>query len=135
MSQRDPLNKLQERFCELYATDREFFGNGVETYLEVYDINRSKPNWYKTACSAASRLLGNVKVIDRINQLLEEGGLNDAFIDKQLHFLITQHTDFSSKMRAIQEYNKLKGRIKEKVVHSGDLNIQIVTKVPRDNKV
>lgn len=108
------LNPKQERFCTLYATDREFFGNGVESYLEVYDVDRGKPNWYKTACSAASRLLSDVKVIERINQQLEATGLNDAFMDKQLVFLATQHSDFSSKLGALREYNKLKARITEK---------------------
>ncbi|WP_026536942.1 hypothetical protein [Arthrobacter sp. 9MFCol3.1] len=88
------LDKLQqEEFCQLYVS-KEFFGNGVETYLEVYDIDRSKPNWYKTACSAASRLLSNVKVAERISQLLDDAGLNDSHVDKQLLFLITQHADF-----------------------------------------
>jgi hypothetical protein len=117
------LKLQQEQFCQLYATEKEFFGNGVESYLEIYDIDTSKANWYKTACSAASRLLSNVKVIERINALLEEQGLNDAFVDKQLKFLITQHSDFSSKIRAIQEYNKLKQRIKDKVEHSGSIQI------------
>lgn len=112
------VNLLQEEFCQLYATDKEFFGNGVETYLEVYEIDKSKPNWYKTACSAASRLLSNVKVITRINEILEAGGLNDAFVDKQLQFLLTQHADFGNKLGAIKEYNKLKQRITEKIDHT-----------------
>lgn len=113
MSQRADLNPKQELFAKYYATDREFFGNGVESYLEAYDdsIDRSKPNWYKTACAAASRLLGDVKVCLRINELLEDGGLNDQFVDKQLQMLVTQHADFSAKMKAIAEYNKLKARI------------------------
>jgi len=111
---KDDLQLKQEKFCQLYATDIEFFGNGVETYLGIYDIDRSKPNWYKTACSAASRLLSNVKVIDRISELLEEQGLNDVFVDKQLKFLLTQYADFTSKLGAIREYNKLKQRITEK---------------------
>ncbi len=109
------VNLNQERFCQLYATDREFFGNGVETYLEVYDINRKNPNWYQVACSAASRLLSNVKVIERINQILAETGFNDAAVDKQLSFLITQHADFQSKLGAIKEYNKLKKRIQDRL--------------------
>ena len=109
------LNPQQEKFCKLYATDVEFFGNGVETYLEVYDIDKSKPNWYKTACSAASRLLSNVRVCERINGLLEAGGLNDMFVDKQLGFLITQHSDFTNKLGAIKEYNKLRQRIIDKI--------------------
>lgn len=118
MSKEEKLNPKQEKFCQLYATEREFFGNGVESYLEVYDVDRTKPNWYKTACSLASRLLSNAKVIDRINQLLEETGLNDTFVDKQLRFLITQHSDFANKLGAIKEYNKLKQRITEKIDHT-----------------
>jgi len=118
----DDLMLRQEKFCQLYATDVEFFGNGVETYLEVYDIDRNKPNWYKTACSAASRLLSNVKVIDRISEILEEQGLNDAFVDKQLKFLLTQYADFGAKLGAIREYNKLKQRIVDRtdITSQGD---------------
>jgi hypothetical protein len=112
------LTPQQEAFCSFYAEDREFFGNGVESYLEVYDVDRTKPNWYKTACSAASRLLTNVKVVERVNQLLESKGLNDAFVDKQMLFLISQHADFTAKMSAIREYNKLKARITEKIDHT-----------------
>jgi hypothetical protein len=107
------LEKIrQEKFCQLYVS-AEFFGNGVQSYVEAYQFDQSKPNWYKTAAAAASRLLTNVKVCARINELLDETGLNDAFVDKQLLFLITQHDDFSSKIQAIREFNKLKGRITE----------------------
>lgn len=68
----DTLTKRQELFCQLYATDTEFFGNGVQAYLEIYDIDREKPNWYKTACAATSQLLSNIKVCHRINDLLSE---------------------------------------------------------------
>lgn len=109
------LNLRQEKFCELYCSqDSELFGNGVQAYIEAYEPDQTKPNWYKSVCAASSRLLSQVKVIERINQILEETGFNDAFIDKQLSFLITQHADFQSKLGAIKEYNKLKGRIVEK---------------------
>ncbi len=81
----------------------------------MYDIDRSKSNWYKTACSAASRLLRNVKVLERINELLENNVLNDQFVDKQLGLLITQNADFSNKLGAIREYNKLRQRIVDKL--------------------
>ena len=109
------LNPKQEEFAKLYASDQEFFGNGVQSYIEAYNPNQSKPNWYKTSCSRASELLSNPKVCARINQLLEEGGLNDQFVDKQLTFLITQHADFGSKMSAIREYNQLKSRITKNI--------------------
>lgn len=105
------LNLDQQEFCKLYASDVEFFGNGVQSYLEVYDIDRTKPNWYKTALAASSRLLANVKVSNYINFLLEMRGLNDVFVDKQLEFLLTQHADFKSKLGAIHEYNQLKRRV------------------------
>lgn len=107
------LNQRQELFSRLYATDKEFFGNGVESYIQAYKPDQSKPNWYKSACSSASRLLRNVKVVERINELLEEMGFTETAIDKQLAFLITQHSDFSVKLGAIREYNKLRGRIKD----------------------
>ena len=42
-------------------------------------------------------------------------GLNDAFADKQLAFVMSQSADLRSKMAAIKEYNALKGRIKKKL--------------------
>lgn len=111
----DELKARQEKFCQLYAKDVDFFGNGVAAYLEVYDVDKSKPNWYKTACAAASRLLSNVKVCERINEIMEECGFNDIAVDKQHAFLIAQHEDKHVKLGAIKEYNKLKQRIIEKV--------------------
>lgn len=115
---KDELNEKQEMFCKLYATDREFFGNGVQTYIEVYEPDQTRPNWYKRACSSASEILSNPKVFNRINELLEDQGLNDSFVDKQLLFLISQQADFGSKVAAIREYNKLKSRIIDKIDHT-----------------
>ncbi len=109
------LNPKQELFCKLYISDREFFGNGVQAYFEAYRVDKSKISSYKTACANASRLLSNDKVLNRINELLENKELNDAFVDKQLAFLITQHSDLRIKLGAIREYNKLKQRITEKI--------------------
>lgn len=130
------LRWKQERFCRLYSTDREFFANGVQTYIEVYEPNTSKPNWYKTVCAAASRLLSNVKVCYRINKLLEMNGLNDAFVDKQLTFLVTQHSDLGNKLGAIREYNKLKQRIIDKQdIQSGGKPITVnLTTYKKDGK-
>jgi hypothetical protein len=123
------LNPKQEQFCQLYASDREFFGNGVESYIEVYQPDRSKKGWYNGACSSASRLLRSVKVCERINELLEKGGLNDQAVDKQLAFLVTQHADFGAKLGAIREYNKLKKRIVERKEVTGKDGGPIETKV------
>lgn len=110
-------NNLQmEQFCISYTgTDRELFGNGVKAYLEVYGpeylITNKKIMSYEVAMASASRLLRNVKVINRINELLEEGGFNDRNVDKQHLFLLNQHADLKTKLGAIKEYNTLKRRI------------------------
>jgi hypothetical protein len=66
------LNLRQEEFCKLYTSqDKEMFGNGVQSYLEVYDIDKDKKDWYKTACVIASQLLSNHKVcLLQINPLI-----------------------------------------------------------------
>ena len=106
------LNPKQERFCQLYASDKEFFGNGLHSYMEAYNI---PPIKWKSALSASSRLLINGNILTRINELLELRGLNDPFVDKQLEFLVTQNADFKTKLGAIREYNQLRQRIKNKL--------------------
>lgn len=105
----DKATLKQDRFCQLYVS-KEFFGNGVESYAEAYDIDISDPKQYRVAASSASRLLKDVNVLARIDELLEEAGLNDSFVDKQLYIAITQNADIGSKVKAIGEYNKVKGR-------------------------
>src|SRR5688572_8866115 len=129
------LNPKQKKFAQLYATVAEFFGNGVQSYIEAYEPDQSKPNWYRTARSRASELLTNPNVLVRINELLDLT-LNDQHVDKQLALIITQNADFSSKVAAIREYNKLKQRIVEKIDHtSGGKPIPILApfNVPTDN--
>lgn len=106
----EKLNPKQKRFCELYASSEEFFGNGVKSYLEVYGRGKRKMT-YQTAMVNASNSLRNPNIIDYVNSLLELRGLNDGFVDKQLEFLVTQHADFKSKLGAIHEYNQLKRRV------------------------
>lgn len=108
------LNPQQEFFCKLYTSEKEFFGNGVQSYIEAYDFDMTKTNAYATARSNASQLLTNTNVCARINELLDHQGLNDQFVDKQLLFVISQHDDKHSKVSAIREYNKLKQRVDDK---------------------
>lgn len=109
------LNAKQERFCQLFVS-KEFFGHGTESYAEAYDISLSEN--YNTAAANASRMLKNANILERINELLESNGLNDEFVDKQLLFLITQSSDFSQKMAAIREYNKIRARIVNRHDHT-----------------
>lgn len=109
------LTPQQEMFCQLYASDREFFGNGVQSYIEAYDVDTSKPGWYRTAKASASENLTKPYLLERIEEIFEAHGLNDTFVDKQLEKLILQDADFKSKLGAIKEYNKMRGRVNEKI--------------------
>ncbi|MHC4338099.1 MAG: hypothetical protein ACYSTG_09195, partial [Planctomycetota bacterium] len=55
---------------------------------------------YKVCATLASRLLKKVDILAYINELLDLS-LNEAHVDKQLAFLITQNAYFSAKMAAI----------------------------------
>jgi len=123
----ETLTLRQEKFCQLYALDTRFMGNGVSAYMEIYDIDTEKKWWYANACSAASRLLSNVKVYARINDLLEEEGLNDQFVDKQLLYIISQHSEMSTKVAAIKEYNALKSRVTQKIDNNNKMVIEVVS--------
>jgi len=119
----DKLNPLQRKFGKLYASEREFFGNGVQAYAKAYGIDLSTRGAYQSAKTCAWRLLTNVDLLAYINELLEVV-LNEAHVDKQLAFLITQNADFGSKLGAIKEYNALKNRIKNKMaLLGGSVNI------------
>jgi hypothetical protein len=109
------LTIKQKEFCRLYASDREFFANGVQSYIEAYKIDISEKGAYESAKQCAYRLLTNVDICQEINRLFEDRGLNDNFVDKQLEFLITQQADPRAKIAAIREYNQIQGRIKKRI--------------------
>ena len=123
-------------FCQLYASDKEFFGNGVESYIEAYDLDVTENKGvYSGARASASKLLTNTNILKRINELLELGILNDTFVDKQLAFLIGQNADLPTKRAAITEYNKLKSRITEKLESiNKNMNITINITKTYDNE-
>lgn len=114
------LNPQEEAFCQLYAGASEFFGNGVQSYIEAFDVTVGKGKGmtsYETCKVWAHKLLTRERVLKRINEIFEGRGLNDAFVDKQLEKLITQDAEFRPKLGAIQEYNKLKKRTTDTVQH------------------
>lgn len=128
------LNEKQRLFCEYFASDREFFGNGTQAYIEAYAIDTTKKGAYTGARASASRLLTKANILGEINNILESAVLNDEFVDKQIAFLITQNADFSSKMSAIKEYNALRQRITKKMkVEINDPRKEILKKYGLDD--
>lgn len=114
------LTPRQELFCDLYATTRDHFGNGVSAYAEAYNIDLERPGKYATARSNAYRLLINADILARIKELLELGPLNDEVVDRELAFVISQNAELPAKVSAIKEYNALKGRILKKIDLTSD---------------
>lgn len=109
------LNPQQELFCQYFATNKDLYGNAAQTYLEVYGANKENPNWYKTACQAASRLLANVKVTVRISDLLDANWLNDVEVSKQHRFLIMQNNDLGVKQRAVDSHYRVTWKFNDKI--------------------
>lgn len=122
------LELRRAKFCELYASDAEFFGNGVQAYIEAYGIDVNKKGAYASARTGAYRLLTNDDVLKRINELLESAVLNDEFVDKQLAFLITQNAELGVKVKAIGEYNKLRARITQ-TLSNKDGEVETITSI------
>jgi phage terminase small subunit len=136
-SVKSKLTARQKLFCEYFASDREFFGNGVQSYIEAYNIDASKKGAYNSARVSAHDLLTKPNILKYIDELFDARGLNDTFVDKQLEKMITQDADFSTKIKAIAEYNKLKGRITAKSEVKVDLPKPIMggTSVRQDDSL
>jgi PIN domain nuclease of toxin-antitoxin system len=128
------LTLRQKKFCKLYVSDTEFFGNGVKSYAKVYSIDLTKKSSYKVAKAAASRMLTNVNLLDYMNKLLDDMGLNKVHVDKQLAFLITQNAELGIKMAAIREFNKLRQRIEDKTKVQGGITVVIKDRAGRKEK-
>jgi len=92
----------------------------------AYGLDYTDTREYNSSKVLASELLTNVNILSYINEQLDEAGLNDSFVDKQLLFTITQNADMGSKVKAIGEYNKLRQRItdKSKVETSGEIIVK-----------
>jgi hypothetical protein len=127
--EKDPseyLNEKQKLFCKLFVS-KEFFGNGTLSYCEAYDKDPEDVKEYSSARHSASLLLDNVNISKHINNLLEDGGLNDAHVDKRMLFLINQNEDKSTALAAIKEYNKIKGRTDKTLKLPGGEQIEEIT--------
>ncbi len=157
-----PLNPKWELFCRLYTLTNEFFGNGTLSYAEAFDYHLetlSKKTKYAgtdipeegikagdvvelseyqkafNTCSVqANRLLRNGKVQARCTQLMNSW-MKDENVDAELAMVIKQKDDLPSKVAAIREFNKLKGRITEKVkVNLGLSLVDVLDETDKEQK-
>ena len=108
------LTPKEKAFCDLYLSP-DYMGNGVLAYAEAYEIDTEDVKQYNVAKTRAYKMLTKVDILSYMQTKLDSTGYNDAFIDKELLFVMTQRADFGSKVAAIKEYNKLKGRVEDKL--------------------
>lgn len=113
------LNQQQQRFCIEYVRG-DNMGNGTRTYANVYDYELQEN--YNTCREGAKRLLQQNKVIQYIDLLIYKAGFNADSVDLHLSYLIHQQADFGTKLGAIKEYNKLQGRITDKMELNGNVS-------------
>ena len=104
------ISNEQESFCQFFVRDPKLSGKPYECYMKVYKDQLEPHQTPEVVRRQAKELLVDDRIIQRITALLEEDGFNDANVDKQHLFLINQHADFSTKMKGIEHYNKLKKR-------------------------
>jgi len=129
------LTLQQELFCQYYVKNADTRGNGSRSYnlaynkkLEeqpkddaVYDedgklIETSSYFKCENVCKAeASLLLSKPNVNKRVTELLNEI-LTDEMVDAELAKVITQDEERSPKVRAMELYAKIKGRVVDQSV-------------------
>lgn len=109
------LTPKQELFCQYYTG--EFFGNGTQSYIKAYSTPK-KSITFKVAQVEASKSIRKPKILERINELLKNLHVDENTVDAQIAFWITQKHDSSASLQAIREWNKLQGRITNKLDHT-----------------
>ena len=142
------LNLEQELFCQYYTKNREVFGSAVQSYALAYGydldiLSKEKPvleikengtkifgtSEYEKAYSVCgvngSRLLKLTKINARVQKLLNEL-LTEEFVDSELAKVVAQDYKPDAKIRAINEFNKVKGRHAPEKVDHGKLTIEIM---------
>ena len=91
------LSQKHEEFCWQYIAS---CGNGMKAYKRVYGVDKSDA----VAKAAASRLLSDVNLKSRINEILEERKqrhalIADKVIDQHARVLMMDHTELLEHLR------------------------------------
>lgn len=118
------LTMKQEIFCQEWV---DTVGNGTLAALKAFDIEDKElleidvkdrtPEQIKrvnqvfnTAAVMANEYLRKPNISQRIDQILDERGFNDGSVKREHFKVLKQDEDLGTKMRAISDYYKLKGK-------------------------
>lgn len=138
----DTLSVRQRAFLQNYLFNDEMRGNWTLAYAEAYgyDLNSipdddgvfddegkqtapsSRTKAYNCCSAAASQLLRNFKIQEAKTAMLNEW-MTEAIVDSKMFWHIL-YGKWEHSIQAIKEFNRLKGRITEKVDMSGNVEIQ-----------
>lgn len=136
---KNSLTLKSEIFCQAWV---DYKGNGTQAALAAFDIKgkdiidegpkkgktgfvtvKAKQEWKEkvrkvqnVAAVMANEILRNPKIRQRIDELLDERGFNDVSVKREHFKIVAQDKDLSSKMRAISDYYKLKGKYAPEIV-------------------
>jgi hypothetical protein len=124
------LNPKQEMFVRYYTG--ELFGNATMSYAMAYEMNLEQysrepqkddegnvieiseyQKHLMTCMVNGSRLLRVAKVAKKVNAILDKK-FNDTEVDREHSKLIFQNDDLHVKLGGIKEFNRVRGRVKEK---------------------
>ena len=122
----EPSGK-EKKFCHYFAVPEingkknPYFGKPEIAFQEATGLDDLK------ACKKeANELLKEEYILRYLKKIIKVQELNDLNVDKELAFLVGQYADLPTKLGAIREYNKLKGRVAEKAEMEHTFKINIV---------
>jgi len=122
------LNVKQDLFCQLYCSPRFLF-NPRGAYVESFGCSREAAN------SSAYRLMSDPRVLARIEEYLALGGFTQQSVDLAHLENLKQSEDLGVRQRAIEHFNKLRGRIVEKTESTHlHLNLASLLKQAKEEK-
>ena len=110
-----PIN-VRRFVAEYTKVGSKTCGNAVKAYQVIFPDTK-----YTSCANRAHNLLKMPQVQRAVEKRLSMQGWNNVLVDSELLYVIEQRQELPSKVRAIEEYNRLQERIKGK----GDTNINI----------
>ena len=125
-----------KKFVDTFLFDSTVHNKPHLAYAKVYDKPFNSPVEVKRCVSASSRLMGHPDVLLYMRFMTEKTVFSEEFIDHELGWMATQREELAPKIQAIKEFNRLKGRITEKIeVNKNTAPISGFTFVVQDAEV
>jgi hypothetical protein len=94
----------------------------VRAYADAYGHDISDQKTYKTCSSSSIKLLENTAFISFRRRYLVKTGWNEETVDGvTLEIMLDKNQPATARLSAVDQYNKVSGRIVKNVKHSGTI--------------